>query len=118
MSAEIFIKDEFVKMSWGTFDLLYCKFLEIGEKNKILSRHPSLEKLLHFMKFINENPCNGCFDISDYLTDSNTVQVLIEMTVELIEQLNKNVNISVVNTIRGLLNELIKYADELSAQGK
>jgi len=118
MSAEIFIKDRFVKISWGTFDSLYYNFLETCEKNEIFLNYPSIEKLVTFMGLINANPCNGCFDVSDYLTSSKDVHVLLNILEDTINKLKKECPDFTINALWNVYKELMAYGDELKAQGK
>lgn len=119
MSSEILNKGkEVLKTSWGIFDSLYYNFLEIAQEQKILEKNRSILELISYMGVINENPCNSCFDIADFIKDSKSAYLLMGLLEETIKKIKHELKDWAIADLWKFHAELVKYKEELESQGK
>lgn len=119
MSSEILNNGkEILKTTWGVFDSLYYNFLEIAQEQKILEKNKAILELISYMGVINENPCNYCFDIGDFIKDSKSVYLLMGLLEETIKRIQHHLKDWTLADLWKFHGELVKYKEELESQGK
>src|SRR3990167_3561457 len=102
MAADIFIKNQFIEVPWQVFSELYDIFYCISKRDGFAIQHPNVSKMLDFMNVINSNPCNGCFDLSDFLVNNDDVETVIYMLQDAINQLQHKFSFYVIAELEKL----------------
>lgn len=113
MAADIFIKNQFIEIPWQVFSDLYDVFNFISKRDHFATKHPNINKMLDFMSTVISNPCNGCFDLSDFLINSEDVIILIHMLKEAQHNLQHKYSMYVTSELNKLNQYLLVYYNDL-----
>lgn len=70
------------------------------------------------MGIINANPCNYCFDISDFIQNSNDFYILMSLLEETIRRIKPELKDWAIEDLWRFHGGLAKYKEELESQGK
>ena len=118
MAASIFKNDdEIFRCSIGIFDSLYNEMNDIVQQEEVETN----KEFDHFMKELDETlfTLGGTLiDVEEIFTQSKNLDILISLVERVIYILRSQVQKYVVEKLWKFHAELIKYQEELKAQGK
>lgn len=113
MAADIFIKDQFIEIPWQVFSELYDIFYYISQQDRFAIQYPNIIKMLNIMNVVNSNPCNGCFDLGDFLVSIEDVEKVVFMLQYAINQLQHKFSFYVISELIKLKQYLLFYSNGL-----
>ena len=119
MSAEILKnKETILECSSVTFDIMYLNFLEIVEKNPLLGNNTEIKKFMNYMEMYNYQGGSYWFDITNYITSSESAELLINILEQTIVKIQHSISKNAIMSLWSFYEELVKYRDELKARGQ
>ena len=112
MSCNIYINEKKVfKTSCRIFDSLDYGFLEESENSEFAYFITNMEQA-------NEMNCCYGFDIGDFIRSKKSVLILIDLLKKIIHKIKHQLKDWALADLWKFHTELIKYKEELEAQGK
>lgn len=106
---------ELIECSSGMFDTLTYNFEELIRKKRINTSEIII--LINEMKFHTET-MYPVFDISEFIQESRSIKIVIDLLEQTIAKIQHTLREQALKNLWKFHAELVKYKEELEAQGK